>query len=57
MRYVEFTVCGQQISNSDFAEVETRLSIPLPVGLKEHYQKYNGGVPERQCWEYLDGEY
>jgi len=53
----EFFECAQKLELSDLLEVESRLGISLPDDFKDHYLEYNGGVPQRSCWEYMEGEY
>lgn len=44
---IEFRECERKLTEEDFNKVENILQIDLPKPIKLHYQKYNGGYPER----------
>lgn len=46
MKNNEFRGCSQPIENTDLDACETVLKHKLPGEFRQHYLKYNGGVPE-----------
>lgn len=42
----QFHSCSQPIGNSDLDACETILKRKLPSDFRQHYLKYNGGIPE-----------
>lgn len=51
-----FRDVSKKLTPVDLAVVESALKIVLPDPVKSHYLEYNGGAPERTCWELESGE-
>ncbi|POZ55823.1 hypothetical protein LYSIN_00606 [Lysinibacillus sphaericus] len=45
-----FIECSTQLTISDLNDVENKLGFTLPKQLKEHYLRFNGGVPMKPCY-------
>jgi hypothetical protein len=45
------------LTTEDVRTVEEQVKIKLPDEVKSHYLAYNGGVPQRPCWQLEDGEF
>lgn len=43
------------ISASDIAALEAQIAVRLPASFKHLFLSYNGGIPDRDCWEGDDG--
>ncbi|SDV09235.1 SMI1/KNR4 family protein [Pseudomonas mucidolens] len=46
----KFSDCETSITSADLDHVESVIGRKLPIPFRNHYLKYNGGVPERAYW-------
>lgn len=46
-----FSKCEKKITADDVALIEKDLGIALPLELISHYEKFNGGAPQRSLWK------
>ncbi|CAH0186130.1 SMI1/KNR4 family protein [Pseudomonas mediterranea] len=46
----KFSDCETAITSTDLDHLETIIGKKLPVTFRNHYLKYNGGMPERAYW-------
>lgn len=42
--------CAPALTPADLDDVEAALGLALPRDLREHYLRWNGGVPRSSCW-------
>lgn len=59
MTDIVFTECGPTVDSNDIIELEAAIGTALPAEFKDHYVRYNGGIPGRTCWiqPQFDAEY
>jgi cell wall assembly regulator SMI1 len=55
MSTLHFKEVSDPLTAADLAAIENQLGISLPLPLKEHFLKYNGGYPEKDNYIWSDG--
>lgn len=50
----KFSDCETAITSEDLDQLESVIGKKLPAAFRDHYLKYNGGMPERAYWSSED---
>ena len=51
-----FLVVKRALTDGDLKQFETEYNIAMPLKIREHYLKYNGGYPERNVFCSVEDE-
>ncbi|WP_298776313.1 SMI1/KNR4 family protein [uncultured Shewanella sp.] len=49
MSKLDFDLCDEQITELTWGTLEKEIGYKLPLGMKKHYMKFNGGQPTPSC--------
>ena len=57
MKYPKFIDLEEPINDLDLDEAQAAMGVTLPSDLRQHYLKYNGGRPAKNCFPFKSGLY
>src|SRR5262249_49033456 len=48
---------SEKLTPDDIRALEAKLGFTIPIEVKEHYLRHNGGIPDPNCWMMENGEW